>query len=173
MAGRYRKNYVSKHHISVSDMNDLIKILEEKQASYQTVVSNVAGRVAEEMQNEVLSGKYTAKDGNNPYRTTQKEVVSGKNKATAIIRNTENKALFYEMGTGVVGAGNPAVSELVQEFGWVYDHNEHGESGWIYPKEDGTFGRTSGLRAMNGFYNAYKLAKEKIKDITLEELGKV
>lgn len=171
--GRYRKNYISKHHISVSDMNDLIKIIEEKQLSYQTVVSNVAGKVADEMLNEVLSGKYTAKDGNNPYRATQKEVKTESNKATAIIRNNENKALFYEMGTGVVGADNPATKEYTDKYGWIYDHNEHGEAGWVYPKEDGTWGRTSGLRAMNGFYNASKLAKEKIKDITLEELKKM
>lgn len=166
----YRRNYKSRHHISVGDMNDIIKILEEKQVDYARVVSRVAETVADEMQKEVLSGKYTAKDGNNPYRETQKEVVSEGNKASATIRNTEPKALFYEMGTGVVGASNPAVSEYVQEFGWKYDHHAHGESGWVYPKADGTFGRTSGLRAMNGFYNARKLIEQNIQDITLKEL---
>ena len=92
------------------------------------------------------------------------------NKATAIIRSHDNKALFYEMGTGVVGASNPAVSEYIEKYGWVYDHNAHGEAGWVYPKADGTWGRTSGLRAMNGFYNAQKLIRESITDITLKEI---
>lgn len=169
----YRKNYRSQHHISISDMDDIVKILEEKQKSYSDVVSRVAERVADEMQKEVLSSKYNGKNGGNPYASTQKEVVSNGNQATAIIRNTEEKALFYEMGTGVVGADHPAVSEYIQKFGWVYDHHGHGENGWVYPKEDGTFGRTSGLVAMNGFYNAFRLIEQNIKDITLEELKKV
>lgn len=168
----YRRNYKSQHHISLNDLDDIIKELEEKQKSYSEVVTNVANRVADEMQKEVLSSKYNGKNGGNPYASTQKEVTSEKNKATATIRNTEEKALFYEMGTGVVGSDHPAVSEYIQKFGWVYDHHAHGEDGWVYPKADGTFGRTSGLRAMNGFYNAYRLAEKNIKDITLEELRK-
>ena len=169
----YKRNYKNQHHLSLNDLDDIVKILEQKQANYEKVVSNVANRVADEMQKEVLSSKYTAKDGGNPYDGTQKEVISEGNKATAIIRSHDNKALFYEMGTGVVGAENPAVSEYVEKYGWKYDHHAHGESGWVYPKEDGTFGRTSGLKAMNGFYNASKLIRENIKDITLEELKKM
>lgn len=168
--GRYRKNYISKHHLSVSDLDDLIKILEEKQQSYPTIVTNVAQIVANKMHDEVLSSKYTAKDGGNPYDGTQKEVKSEGNKAIAIIRSHDNKALFYEMGTGVVGASNPAIGEYVNKYNWKYDHNAHGETGWVYPKEDGTWGRTSGLIAMNGFYNAQKLIRENIKDITLKEI---
>ena len=179
----YRSNYKSKHHISVSDMDDIIKILEKKQEDYTNVVSRVAETVADEMQNEVLSGKYSSKYGGNPYANTHKEVISEKNKATAKIVNNDEKALFYEMGTGVVGASHPAVGEYVQRFGWVYDHHGHGEEGWWYPttpddpnpyKWTDPGGQlrawTKGLEAMNGFYNAYRLIEQNIKDITLKEL---
>lgn len=178
-------NYKSVHHLSVGDLDDMIKELEDKQKGYQTALTNVAERVAEEMLNEVLSGKYKAKFGGNPYVNTQKEVISGKNEATAIIRNTDAKALFYEMGTGVVGASHPAVGEYVKRFGWVYDVNGHGEEGWWYPtteddpnpyKWTDPGGQlrawTKGLEALNGFYNAYKLIEQNIKDITLHELNK-
>lgn len=182
----YRRNYKSKHHLSVSDMDDLIKVLEEKQASYPQVLTNVATRVAKEMQDEVLSGKYKSRFGGNPYANTQKEVISEGNKAIAKIINHDAKALFHEMGTGVVGSSSPAVSEYVQRFGWVYDHHGHGDAGWWYPTteddpnpykwtdENGTLRAwTRGLEALNGFYHASKLIRENIKDITLEELGKV
>lgn len=165
--------YKSKHNLSLTGIESMISVLEKKQKSYDTVLTAVATRVTDEMQKEVLSSKYTAKDGGNPYDNTQKEVISEKNKATAIIRSNDAKALFYEMGTGIVGAEHPTVGEYISKFGWVYDHNAHGEDGWIYPKKDGTFGRTSGLKAMKGFYNAYRLIEQNIKDITLEELKKM
>lgn len=169
----YRTNYTSKYHISLSDLDNMIKELEEKQKSYETVLTNVANRVADEMQKEVLSSKYNGKNGGNPYASTQKEVIPGKTKATAKITNHDAKALFYEMGTGVVGSSNPTVSEYIRKFGWVYDHKDHGDDGWVYPKDDGTFGRTRGLVAMKGFYHATLLISFEIKDITLEELKKV
>lgn len=169
----YKKNYKSQCHLSVGDLNDFIKQIEDKEQGYTLALTNIANRVADEMLTEVLSSKYTAKDGNNPYADTQKEVKTEKDKGIAIIRNTEPKALFYEMGTGVVGAEHPAVGEYVQLFGWKYDHHLHGEAGWVYPKGDGTFGRTSGLVAMNGFYNAFKQIEQNINNITREELEKM
>ena len=179
----YRRNYKSKHHLSISDLDDLIKILEDKQESYQGVVSRVAETVANKMQEEVLGSKYMSKYGGNPYVNTAKEVIPEKDKATAIIRNNDEKALFYEMGTGVVGSNHPAVSDYVRRFGWVYDHHGHGNEGWWYPTtpddpnpykwtdETGQLRAwTKGLEAMNGFYNAYKLIEQEIKDITLNEL---
>ena len=102
------------------------------------------------------------------------------------IINHDEKALFYEMGTGVVGSSSPAVSEYVQRYGWVYDHHGHGQEGWWYPttvddpnpyKWTDPSGQlrawTAGLRAMNGFYNASKLAEENILEISLRKLRKM
>lgn len=182
----YRKNYKSKYHLSISDLDDLVKVLEEKQASYPTVVKNVAERVAEEMQNEVLSGKYKSKYSGNPYANTKKEAIAEGNKAIAKITNNDEKALFYEMGTGVVGSNNPAVSEYVQKYGWIYDHHGHGNDGWWYPTTpddpnpykwtdpDGQLRAwTKGLEAMKGFFHASQLIAFTIKDITLDELKKM
>lgn len=182
----YRKNYVSTHRLSLNDLDGLIKILEEKQANYTEVVKNVAERVADDMLTEVNSGKYKSIYGGNPYRNTTKEVTSSKSSATAKITNHDNEALFYEMGTGVVGSSSPAPAEYIKRYGWVYDHHGHGDEGWWYPttaddpnpyKWTDPSGQlrawTRGLSAMNGFYNASKQILDNIKDITLEEIKKM
>lgn len=78
--------------------------------------------------------------------------------------------IFNEMGTGIVGSNNPHPSPLVKN--WEYDVNKHGEEGWIYPKEDGTFGRTSGLPSRQMFYKAYNQIKKEIGNIVSMEISR-
>ena len=40
-------------------------------------------------------------------------------------------AMSVEFGTGIVGSGSP--HPKIAESGWVYDVNQHGDYGWIYP----------------------------------------
>lgn len=69
-----------------------------------------------------------------------------------ILRIPDNKsdyAMFIEYGTGVVGESSP--HPWASKYGWEYDVNEHGESGWWYPtsKEDNNptkyFSESSGI----------------------------
>ena len=79
--------------------------------------------------------------------------------------------IFNEMGTGIVGSNDPHPNPLVE---WTYDVNQHGEKGWKYPKEDGTFGWTKGLPSRHMFYSAFEDIKDKIGDIvsvTLNQTG--
>ena len=79
--------------------------------------------------------------------------------------------IFNEMGTGIVGSNNPHPSPLIE---WKYDINEHGEKGWKYPKDNGTFGWTKGLPSRHMFYSAFEDIKDKIGDIvnvTLNQTG--
>lgn len=48
----------------------------------------------------------------------------------AIVRTDCAHAVYVEFGTGIKGQRNPHPVGLP---GWVYDINEHGESGWWYP----------------------------------------
>jgi len=61
-------------------------------------------------------------------------------------------AKYVEFGTGVVGQGNQ--HPISDKYGWIYDKNGHGEAGWVYPKKDGTWGRTSGQVAQKFVYKA-------------------
>lgn len=52
-----------------------------------------------------------------------------------IIRDgKDGYAMYVEYGTGVVGRNNPHHPK-VDEQGWIYDKNEHGEGGWWYPSD--------------------------------------
>lgn len=72
--------------------------------------------------------------------------------------------IFNELGTGIVGSNNPHPDPSM--FGdWKYDVNGHGEAGWVYPKGDGTYGRTRGLPSRKMFYNAFLDIQEELEDI--------
>lgn len=108
------------------------------------------------------------------YKST--EILPVKNNGNTItggIKTTDEKDTYKEFGTGIVGSQNPHVSEFLAKSGWKYDVNEHGEKGWIYPKEDGTFGWTKGIPAEKKFYNAMKNMEESFKEIGIEEFRKI
>lgn len=73
--------------------------------------------------------------------------------------------IFNEMGTGLVGKDNPHPNPLVE--GWQYCANpeRNYEMGWMYPREDGTYGWTRGLPSRHMFYSAFEDIKDKLGDI--------
>ena len=79
--------------------------------------------------------------------------------------------VFNEIGTGVVGASNPHPDVNSVFKGWQYDHNNHGETGWRYPKKDGSWGRTSGIRSKHMFYDGLEKLKREYKDIVSTEIN--
>lgn len=76
--------------------------------------------------------------------------------------------MFNEMGTGIVGLYNP--HPMLGN--WKYDINEHGEKGWWYPKNDGTYGWTKGLPSRRMFYDAYCEMVDELRDYVEIELQK-
>lgn len=90
------------------------------------------------------------------------EYVDGKFK-TYIKLDTEYAA-YVEFGTGIVGAADdhPRASQR-----WAYDVNQHGEAGWIYPK-DGEFYWTQGEPAKPIMYETLQLLKAEFPAIVKE-----
>lgn len=80
--------------------------------------------------------------------------------------------IFKEMGTGIVGSKNPHPSPNSEFASWTYDINEHGEKGWKYPKEDGTYGWTKGLPAGSMFYNTFNDIKQYVDSTVSVEVHK-
>lgn len=144
--------------LSLSSLDKLIKHLEIKKKNYPQIALRIADRLADEMMLDIYpdTEKISAK-------------LEGK-KAIAGIKNEQEKWTYKEYGTGIVGSMNPHVAEALESIGWKYDVNEHGERGWWYPKEDGTFGWTKGQKADMKFYNALKKAEELFPEIGQEEL---
>lgn len=80
--------------------------------------------------------------------------------------------IFKEMGTGVVGSNNPHPNPSSEFSSWEYDVNKHGEEGWKYPKEDGTYGWTKGLPASSMFYNTFNDIKKYVNSTIQIEIHK-
>lgn len=59
------------------------------------------------------------------------------NKGIAIIRVNAEYGAYVEFGTGVVGKKSPMAE--ANRYGWRYDVNNHGDSGWTYRKGDEFF----------------------------------
>ena len=151
-------NSKSEIKLSLSSLNEYIKKLELKKQQILNATQNIATRIAEE------AGKETYKSVEVIPAEMQGET------AIAYVRSSNKGAIFAEFGTGIVGSNNPHVDEALAKSGWKYDVNKHGEKGWVYPKEDGSFAWTKGQPSQKRFYLASQRAKEKAPDIAKEEL---
>lgn len=80
--------------------------------------------------------------------------------------------IFKEMGTGIVGSNNPHPNPSSEFSSWEYDVNKHGEEGWKYSKENGTYGWTRGLPASSMFYNAFNDIKKYVDSTIQIEIHK-
>ena len=155
-------NLNTKHtmRLSLSDLEEYKKMLEDYKKKLPQVAENIVRRVSEvglqdnHKSTELLPVK------------NEENIISGG------IRTTDEIDTYREFGTGIVGSQNPHVGEYLKKVGWVYDVNEHGEAGWKYPKGDGTYGWTKGIPANKKFYNAMIRMEEELPSIAKEELSK-
>lgn len=149
--------------LSLVSLNEWIKNLELRKKQYSKASFNIADRMADEILKEVVNKK--------GYRETYK--ISTKienNVAISGIKNDEAKAMYREYGTGIVGSKNPHIAEALNLAGWKYDINKHGEKGWFYPKDDGTFGWTKGQISHKEFWNALEDIQKRFPEIAKEEI---
>lgn len=85
------------------------------------------------------------------------------------IHTTDPIDTYREFGTGIVGSEKPHPDVMS---GWIYDVNEHGKKGWIYPKGDGSFGWTAGLPAEKKFYEAIRRMEDSLPKVSKDEFSK-
>ena len=144
--------------VSIEEYQDFLR-------EYQKQLPKLAENIVEKVSEVGLKDNYKS--------TKKLPVQNNGNIIIGGIETTDEKDTYREFGTGIIGNQNPAVSDFLAKTGWKYDINEHGEKGWIYPKEDGTFGWTKGIPAEKKFYNAMKEMEESFKEIAIEEFSKI
>lgn len=88
------------------------------------------------------------------------------------IYTNDEVIIFNEMGTGITGKNNSHPSPSKEFTSWKYDVNEHGEKGWRYPKDDGTYGWTRGLPSRHMFYDTFNQMKDILGDTVSIEIYK-
>lgn len=86
------------------------------------------------------------------------------------IRVNAEYGMFVEFGTGIVGEnGNHHPAESA--FGWEYDVNQHGEVGWLFPADDGTYRRTRGQESRPFMYETALKLRDEFPAIAREVFG--
>lgn len=147
-------------NLSLKSIDEYKNFLEKKKNSLSEKAESIVKQVSEiGLENNYKSAEMLPIENDG-------SVISGG------IRITDEIDTYREFGTGIVGSNNPHVAEFLAKVGWKYDVNEHGENGWIYPKENGGYGWTKGLPAEKKFYEAMINMEELLPIIAKEEFSK-
>ena len=155
--------------LSKKSLEEAIKNLNRFKEAYSKGIDNAVKYATEMMYNKVLEYCYANGISNH---TSQIKWEYDDNTKTGRVWTNDMVIIFNEMGTGITGANNPHPNPDGPFKSWKYDVNEHGEKGWRYPKEDGTFGWTKGLPSRHMFYDAFNDIKNEIGNIVDIEIRK-
>lgn len=155
--------------LTKKSLNEAIKNLNRFKEAYSKGIDNAVKYATETMYNKVLEYCYANGISNH---TSQIKWEYDDNTKTGRVWTNDMVIIFNEMGTGITGANNPHPNPDGPFKSWKYDVNEHGEKGWRYPKEDGTFGWTRGLPSRHMFYDAFNDIKNEIGNIVDIEIRK-
>ena len=155
--------------LSKKSLEEAKKFLNKYQEAYSKGIDNAVKYATEMMYNKVLEYCYANGISNH---TSQIKWQYDDNTKTGRVWTNDMVIIFNEMGTGIVGSNNPHPNPDGPFKSWKYDVNEHGEKGWKYPKEDGTYGWTKGLPSRHMFYSAFQDIKDEIGNIVDIEIRK-
>ena len=155
--------------LSKKSLEEAKKFLNKYQEAYSKGIDNAVKYATEMMYNKVLEYCYANGISNH---TSQIQWQYDDNAKTGRVWTNDMVIIFNEMGTGIVGSNNPHPNPDGPFKSWKYDVNEHGEKGWKYPKEDGTYGWTRGLPSRHMFYSAFQDIKNEIGNIVDVEIRK-
>lgn len=155
--------------LSKKSLEEAKKFLNKYQEAYSKGVDNAVKYATEMMYNKVLEYCYANGISNH---TSQIQWQYDNNSKIGRVWTNDMVIIFNEMGTGIAGSNNPHPNPDGPFKSWKYDVNEHGEKGWKYPKEDGTYGWTKGLPSRHMFYSAFQDIKDEIGNIVDIEIRK-
>lgn len=85
------------------------------------------------------------------------------------IRVNADYGIFVEFGTGIVGEGKS--HPQAGEFDWEYDIHEHGEAGWHFPADDGSWPITKGQPSRPFMYETAQQLRAELPSIIKEVFG--
>lgn len=155
--------------LSKKSLEEAKKFLNKYKEAYSKGIDNAVKYATEMMYNKVLEYCYANGISNH---ISQIRWEYDDNTKTGRVWTNDMVIIFNEMGTGIVGSNNPHPNPDGPFKSWKYDVNEHGEKGWVYPKEDGTYGWTKGLPSRHMFYSAFQDIKDEIGNIVDIEIRK-
>lgn len=146
-----------------SNIDEIIKSINKEKTAIEQGTKIAIHDLTQKAYEEVIDKCIKANLGN--YIGSVKVKYPEGNNGVGEVSTDDMVIIFNEYGTGIVGKGapHPAID------GWEYDVNNHGISGWVYPKKDGTYGRTRGIRSKKMFYETSEdMKKEAVNSILVE-----
>lgn len=155
--------------LSKKSLEEVKKFLIKYQEAYSKGIDNAVKYATEALYSKVLEYCYANGISNH---ISQIHWAYDENTGIGRVWTNDMVIIFNEMGTGIVGSNNPHPSPEGPFKSWKYDVNEHGEKGWKYPKEDGTYGWTKGLPSRHMFYDAMNDIINEIGNIVDVEIRK-
>ena len=155
--------------LSKESLNNAIKFLNKFQEEYEKSITKAIYHATEMMYEKVKEYCYEKGIQNH---TDNIFMEFDYNTKTGKVFTNDAVIIFNEMGTGITGSNNPHPEPSEKFKSWKYDVNEHGEKGWVYPKDDGTYGWTKGLPSRHMFFYALQDMKKEIGDIVSVEIDK-
>lgn len=150
-----------------SNINEILQTLINEEELISKGVENgiekLTKKAYEEVQEKCINANLSNHLGNIKVKYPKE------NNGVGEVSTDDMVIVFNEYGTGVVGKGDPHPALD----GWEYDVNNHGEAGWVYPKKDGTFGRTRGIRSKKMFYETFEDIKNDAGTSILVEIKRL
>lgn len=160
--------------LSVKSITETLQKLEDYIKAVNKGTDNAVKKATETLYNKVLEncskgnlGRFSGSI-HKSYDETKKEGRVWTNDLVIIIN---------EFGSGIGGPSGELDRGYAAKHGYQINMSGKGETGWAYPKQDGTYGWTHGIKSKKMFYEAYEEVKKEYKDIvnmSLEgEIGKL
>lgn len=91
-----------------------------------------------------------------------------KNNKIGRVYTSDMVIILNEFGTGIRGIQD----EWANKYGYQVNQSGKGAEGWVYPKDDDTFGFTHGLDSRHMFYNAYLQIQLELGEMIEMTIGK-
>lgn len=159
----------------INFVNHLLSMKTDK--NFQEFIKNKVLELADKVTNERLVGGTTNDDAINAYKANHKirdydegfilyndTTIAANVKDASGYENGEFPvALAFEYGVGVVGQESSK-----SENAWQYDINNHGQSGWVFVLEDGSWERTRGYAGFEIYRNIAIEVNSNLKDWVTE-----
>lgn len=146
-----------------SAINELQAYKEEVELRVKLLIETLVARGAEIARAKIV--EFDVVDKGNLLNSVE-SILEGN---VGYIRVNSEYGIFVEFGTGIVGDGSPHT--LAGEFDWQYDVNNHGEAGWHFPADDGSWPITKGQPSRPFMYETAQQLRAELPSIIKEVFG--
>lgn len=148
--------------LSAKSIVETIQKLEDYIKAINKGTDNAVKKATETLYKRVIDN---CNDNNLSRFTSSIQTSYDKTKNEGRVWTDDLVVIINEFGSGIGGPTRDLDTGYANKHGYQIDMSGKGEAGWAYPKQDGTYGWTHGIRSKKMFYEAYEEVKKEYKNI--------